>query len=56
MEYYGPTMNAFEAASKQGRADELRKELSALFIAQNKSDKPGTTTLPATFLRVTVSV
>lgn len=54
--YYGPTMNAFEAAEKQGRADTLRSELVALFEAQNQSQYPGTTVIGATFLRVTVSV
>jgi len=52
--YYGPTMNAFEAAEKNGRSDDLRKELEALFESQNKS-KEGTS-IPATFLRVTVQV
>jgi ubiquinone/menaquinone biosynthesis C-methylase UbiE len=52
--YYGPTMNAFEAAEKNGRADELRRELEALFTAQNKSGSNGSTSIPATFLRVTV--
>ena len=33
--YYGPTMNAFEAAEKNGRADDLKKELEALFESQN---------------------
>jgi hypothetical protein len=33
--YYGPTMNAFEAAEKNGRADELRREFEALFTSQN---------------------
>jgi SAM-dependent methyltransferase len=52
--YYGPTMNAFDAAEKNGKAADLQKELEALFNAQNKdSDK---TSIPATFLRVTVSV
>ena len=55
IEFYGPTMNAFEAATKQGRADDLRKELDALFTAQNKSGKANATILPATFLRVTVT-
>ena len=55
-EYYGPTMNAFEAAEKNGRADELQKELDELFNAQNQSGDPNTTSIPATFLRVTVSV
>lgn len=53
--YYGPTMNAFEAAEKGGRADELARELDALFSSQNRSEKPGATSIPATFLRVTVS-
>ena len=51
--YYGPTMNAFDAAEKNGRADELRQELEALFTSQNKSSS--STSIPATFLRVTVS-
>jgi SAM-dependent methyltransferase len=52
--YYGPTMNAFEAAEKQGRAGELQKQLEELFNSQNKS--PEGTSIPATFLRVTVEV
>ena len=52
--YYGPTMNAFEAAEKQGRAAELQKQLEDLFNSQNKSQKG--TSIPATFLRVTISV
>jgi SAM-dependent methyltransferase len=54
--YYGPTMNAFDAAEKNGRAAELQKELEALFTAQNRSSDPKATSIPATFLRVTVSV
>jgi SAM-dependent methyltransferase len=54
--YYGPTMNAFEAAEKSGRADDLEKELDALFESQNKSTRAGATSIPATFLRVTVAV
>jgi len=54
--YYGPTMNAFEAAEKNGRAAELQKELEALFQEQNQSPSPDTTSIPATFLRVTVSL
>jgi SAM-dependent methyltransferase len=50
--YYGPTMNAFEAAEKKGRAAELQKELEELFNRQNKSREG--TSIPATFLRVTV--
>jgi ubiquinone/menaquinone biosynthesis C-methylase UbiE len=54
--YYGPTMNAFEAAEKNGRATELQKELGILFNTQNKSASSDLTSIPATFLRVTVSV
>jgi SAM-dependent methyltransferase len=54
--YYGPTMNAFEAAEKNGRSDDLRKELGALFESQNTSKRNHATSIPATFLRVTVAV
>ncbi len=54
--YYGPTMNAFEAAAASGREADLHGELDALFNAQNTSPTPETTTIPATFLRVTVAV
>ncbi len=52
--YYGPTMNAFEAAEKNGRAADLQKELRDLFNSQNKSASPADTSISATFLRVTV--
>lgn len=52
--YYGPTMNAFDAAAKNGKAEQLQRELEDLFISQNKSSKPGHSNIPATFLRVTV--
>ncbi len=52
--YYGPTMNAFEAAEASGRADELLRELDVLFNEQNQSPNNETTSIPATFLRVTV--
>ena len=52
--YYGPTMNAFDAAEKNGRAGDLQKELEALFTSQNKSASKDVTSIPATFLRVTV--
>jgi ubiquinone/menaquinone biosynthesis C-methylase UbiE len=55
-DYYGPTMNAFEAAEKNGKAAELQKELEELFNRQNTSGTSGTTSIPATFLRVTVIV
>ncbi len=51
--YYGPTMNAFEAAEKSGRAASLQSELEELFAAQNTS--ANATTIPATFLRVAVA-
>jgi len=54
--YYGPTMNAFEAAEKGGRAGDLQKELGALFESQNRSATKAHTAIPATFLRVTVTV
>jgi len=52
--YYGPTMNAFEAAEKNGRANDLQRELESLFNSQNKSQRKDATSIPATFLRVTV--
>jgi SAM-dependent methyltransferase len=54
--YYGPTMNAYEAAAAGGREDELHAELDALINEQNTSGSDGVTTIPATFLRVTVAV
>jgi ubiquinone/menaquinone biosynthesis C-methylase UbiE len=53
--YYGPTMNAFEAAEKNGRSEDLKKELDDLFNSRNKSTAAGATVIPATYLRVTVS-
>jgi SAM-dependent methyltransferase len=50
--YYGPTMNAFEAASANGREAELQAELDQLFNSQNKSFRSDATSIPATFLRV----
>jgi len=52
--YYGPTMNAFEAAEKNGKSADLQNELESLFNSQNKSGTDNTTSIPATFLRVTV--
>jgi SAM-dependent methyltransferase len=52
--YYGPTMNAFDAAEKDGRAMDLQRELEELFNRENRSDDPGRTSIPATFMRVTV--
>jgi ubiquinone/menaquinone biosynthesis C-methylase UbiE len=54
--YYGPTMNAFEAAERNGRAANLQKELEELFNRQNQSQRRDSTSIPATFLRVTVAL
>jgi len=54
--YYGPTMNAFEAAEKTEKAFDLLNELEDLFRKQNKSGSARKTVIPATFLRVTVNV
>src|SRR5213083_558942 len=54
--YYGPTMNAFEAAEKNGRAANLQRELEELFASQNKSPSKDATSIPATFLGVTVAL
>ena len=51
--FYGPTMNAFEAAAKDGREEQLAEELTNLFVAQNKGGER--TEIPATFLKVTVT-
>jgi SAM-dependent methyltransferase len=53
--YYGPTMNAFEAATANGREAELQTELETLFNSQNASLSKDATSIPATFLRVTVA-
>nr|AIA11176.1 Methyltransferase domain protein [uncultured bacterium] len=52
--FYGPTMNAFEAAEKNGKAPDLQHELEELFTSQNQSKDANTTSIPATFMRVTV--
>jgi SAM-dependent methyltransferase len=54
--YYGPTMNAFEAAAANGREADLQAELETLFGAQNTSPSEDATSIPATFLRVSVAV
>ena len=53
--YYGPTMNAFEAAAANGREADLQDELDTLFNSQNASPSEDATSIPATFLRVTVA-
>jgi SAM-dependent methyltransferase len=54
--YYGPTMNAYEAAERSGRVDALHRELSALFARENLSPDPNVTLMSATYLLVTVMV
>jgi SAM-dependent methyltransferase len=54
--FYGPTMNAFEAAAKAGNGEELQNELDLLFNQQNQARTNDATTIPASFLRVTVRV
>lgn len=55
-QYYGPTMNAFEAAEQRGLAADLQTELEVLFESQNTSGRKEVTSIPATFLRVTVTL
>jgi SAM-dependent methyltransferase len=54
--FYGPTMNAFDAAEKSGRAAELVGELEALAARDNRSPRADATSIPATFLQVIVAV
>ena len=55
-DYYGPTMNAFAAAEQSGKSADLQRELEALFARENKSPAKDATSIPATFLKVTVVV
>jgi SAM-dependent methyltransferase len=55
-DYYGPTMNAFAAAEQGGRSADLQRELEALFERENRSAAKDATSIPATFLKVTVAV
>ena len=52
--YYGPTMNAYEAAEKDGKMEDLQSELESLFKAKNQSADANKMSIPATFLKVTV--
>ena len=53
--YYGPTMNAFDAAAANGRESELQAELEALFNDQSVNGSEAPTAIDATFLKVTVT-
>ena len=55
-DYYGPTMNAFAAAAQAGKSADLQRELEALFARENRSEVKDATSIPATFLKVTVAV
>jgi SAM-dependent methyltransferase len=54
-EFYGPTMNAYEAAAANGREAELHAELEALFGEHSLDSGQGTTSIAAKFLRVTAT-
>lgn len=56
IQYYGPTMNAFDAATQKGKGDSLRKELESLFERENQSGSADQTTIRASYLLVTVRV
>jgi len=53
--FYGPTMNAVDAARKSGKAAELHSQLVELANAQNENGDTGTF-IPATFMGVTVTL
>lgn len=53
-DYYSPTMNAYEAAQKNGKEKELHSELEVLFRRENKNPDENKTTISATYLLVTV--
>ena len=53
--YYGPTMNAFEAAEKSGTTEDLHRQLLELVKSQNKATDDSTL-ISATFMRVTVQL
>lgn len=54
-DYYGPTMNAFEAAEKNGNASDLQRDLEILFNKENRTGAKNVTSIPATFLKVIVN-
>ena len=51
-----PHHERVRGGGKDGRADDLRKELDALFESQNTSANKDVTSIPATFLRVMVFI
>ena len=53
--FYGPTMKAFATARKNGKDEDLHRQLLELANTQNQTKDTGVL-IPATFLRVTVSL
>lgn len=53
--YYGPTMNAFDTASKNDKSDQLYNELLDLFEDHNESEDQDKTLVHANYLQVTVN-
>ena len=51
--FYGPTMNAFDAAERNGQVDDLHQQLLELAKGHNERTDGGAS-ISATFLRVTV--
>ena len=54
--YYGPTMNAFDAATRNGTEQDLHRQLLELAHAQNRADAGSGVAIPATFMRVSVAL
>ena len=52
-DYYGPTMNAYDAARKNGKEADLHRQLVELANSKNEAANGGTR-IPATYLLVTV--
>lgn len=51
--YYGPTMNAYEAAASTGREADIHRELAQLFKQENRGDADHTE-IAATYLKVLI--
>lgn len=54
--FYGPTMNALEAATAAGKGVDFRSDLEALFFSCNQSETLHQTIIPATYLMVTIQL
>lgn len=53
--YYGPMMNAFEAAEKNGKSQQLFEELEQLYKKENQAATAESTKITASFLKVTAT-